>query len=147
MAHVQPISIQRKRPLDPNPYSQLQQPRLYLAYTQCLQQEQNSAHNAEGLMYSRLLGYLMLESLGDESRDYVCEEIIGCNGSADLMTRLAKLYKEYLLRLCESMPLLWYVLALLFRLSQFDRTKAVRPHPRSILAPLRLKRKGSSIPL
>ncbi|KZP12564.1 hypothetical protein FIBSPDRAFT_921823 [Athelia psychrophila] len=50
-------------------------------------------------MYARLLGYLVLESPGDEGRDYITDEIIRCDSDNDRMNCLAKLYQDHLLRL------------------------------------------------
>ncbi|KZP12565.1 hypothetical protein FIBSPDRAFT_754773, partial [Athelia psychrophila] len=59
------------------------------------------------LIYARLLGYLMLESPSDESRDYITYEIIRCDGDNDRMNRLAKLYQDHLLRPFEEERLMY----------------------------------------
>lgn len=74
---------------------------IYEAYEQCLfhEAEANAENERERLMNARCLGYLILEAPGDDSRNVIVNESLGCEADSARMDALAKLYIDHVVRL------------------------------------------------
>ena len=96
-----PAPFPRDQPLPPNPYSQVLNPEIHVAYDQCLQSQVDAGDDVKLLMYARCLGFLIIEAPSDKARDYLSSEITQCGSDVNKMNILAKFYIENLFRLCE----------------------------------------------
>jgi hypothetical protein len=76
------------------------------AYSKCLDLESRHAQvskhgDLEVLVCARFLGFMILEAPTDNGRKEFATEVLRCNSDDDLQ-KLADLYKNYFLRVCES---------------------------------------------
>jgi hypothetical protein len=99
----QVASFPRKQPLPPNPYDQLTDMPSFNSYRQCLlhEMEASATNNELRLIYARCLGYLISEAPTANARDVIGHEITECKADPEKMDKLADLYINHLLRLCE----------------------------------------------
>ena len=105
MAALNPLApaqqwFPQRVPLPPNPFNQGRETSFYEAYECCLQDENRAGNDARLLMYSRCLGYLILEAPSPEARHIIANEIIDCVDQQSDLDGLAEFYISHVFRLC-----------------------------------------------
>ena len=83
---------------------------IFGAYPQILKLERNeqaaysrdpSADRKKGLIYARILGYLILEGPSDQARVTVALDVISSNGEEEKLLAIGQLYFDHFIRACK----------------------------------------------